>query len=143
MAEVSVDMELGTVQVLKITAAHDVGRAINPTLVEGQIEGGAAQGLGFALMEEFLPGKGENLHDYLIPSVGDVPPIESILIEDRSPIGPFGAKGVGEQALIPTAPAILNAIYHATGVRIRRIPATPDRVRAEILAAAHAGVRNG
>jgi CO/xanthine dehydrogenase Mo-binding subunit len=94
-------------------------------------------------MEEFLPGKGENLHDYLIPSVGDVPPIESILIEDASPIGPFGAKGVGEQALIPTAPAILNAIYHATGVRIRRIPATLDRVRAEILAAAAAGVRNG
>jgi CO/xanthine dehydrogenase Mo-binding subunit len=136
-------MELGTVQVLKITAAHDVGRAINPTLVEGQIDGGAAQGLGFALMEEFFPGKGENLHDYLIPSVGDVPPVETILIEDPSPIGPFGAKGVGEQALIPTAPAILNAIYHATGVRIRRIPATPDRVRAEILAAAAAGVRNG
>jgi CO/xanthine dehydrogenase Mo-binding subunit len=143
MAEVSVDMELGTVQVLKITAAHDVGRAINPTLVEGQIEGGAAQGLGFALMEEFFPGQGENLHDYLIPSAGDIPPIESILIEDPSPIGPFGAKGVGEQALIPTAPAILNAIHHATGVRIRRIPATPDRVRAEILAAAAAGVPNG
>jgi CO/xanthine dehydrogenase Mo-binding subunit len=143
MVEVSVDMELGTVQVLKITAAHDVGRAINPTLVEGQIDGGAAQGLGFALMEEFFPGKGENLHDYLIPSVGDVPPVETILIEDPSPIGPFGAKGVGEQALIPTAPAILNAIYHATGVRIRRIPATPDRVRAEILAATAAGVRNG
>ncbi|MGC1583357.1 MAG: molybdopterin-dependent oxidoreductase [Candidatus Acidiferrales bacterium] len=142
MAEVSVDVELGTVQVLKITAAHDVGRAINPTLVEGQIEGGAAQGLGFALMEEFFPGKGENLHDYLIPSVGDVPPVESILIEDPSPIGPFGAKGVGEQALIPTAPAILNAIHHATGVRIRRIPATPDRVRAEILAATAAGARN-
>jgi aldehyde oxidoreductase len=143
MAEVSVDVELGTVRVLKITAAHDVGRAINPTLVEGQIEGGAAQGLGFALMEEFFPGKGENLHDYLIPSAGDIPPIESILIEDPSPIGPFGAKGVGEQALIPTAPAILNAIHHATGVRIRRIPATPDRVRAEILAAAHDGARNG
>ena len=142
MAEVSVDVELGTVRVLKITAAHDVGRAINPTLVEGQIEGGAAQGLGFALMEEFFPGKGENLHDYLIPSAGDIPPIESILIEDPSPIGPFGAKGVGEQALIPTAPAILNAIHHATGVRIRRIPATPDRVRAEILAANAAGVRN-
>jgi CO/xanthine dehydrogenase Mo-binding subunit len=75
--------------------------------------------------------------------VGDVPPVESILIENASPIGPFGAKGVGEQALIPTAPAILNAIHHATGVRIRRIPATPDRMRAEILAAAAAGVRNG
>lgn len=135
MAEVEVDTELGTVRVLKITAAHDVGRAINPTLVEGQIEGGAAQGLGLALMEEFHPGRGENLHDYLIPSAGDMPPVESILIEDAAPVGPFGAKGIGEQALIPTAPAILNAIHDATGVRIRRVPATPDRVRAAILAA--------
>jgi aldehyde oxidoreductase len=134
MAEVAVDIELGTVKVLKITAAHDVGRAINPTLIEGQIEGGVAQGLGHALMEEFVPGKGENLHDYLIPSAGDIPPVESILIEDPSPIGPFGAKGIGEQAVIPTAPAILNAIHHATGVRMRRVPATPDRVRTAILA---------
>ena len=134
LAEIEVDTELGTVRVLKITAAHDVGRAINPTLIEGQIEGGAAQGLGMALMEEFFPGKGENLHDYLIPSAGDMPPVESILIEDPSPIGPFGAKGIGEQAVIPTAPAILNAIHDAIGVRIRRLPATPDRIRAAILA---------
>jgi aldehyde oxidoreductase len=134
MAEIAVDTELGTVKVLKITAVHDVGRAINPTLIEGQIEGGAAQGLGHALMEEFFPGKGENLHDYLIPTAGDMPPVESILIEDPSPIGPFGAKGIGEQAVIPTAPAILNAIYDAVGVRIGRVPATPDRVRAAILA---------
>jgi len=138
VAEVEVDIELGTVRVLKITAAHDVGRAINPTLIEGQIEGGAAQGLGHALMEEFFPGKGENLHDYLIPTVGDMPPVESILIEDPSPVGPFGAKGIGEQAVIPTAPAILNAIHDATGVRVRRVPATPDRLRAAIL-----GYRNG
>jgi aldehyde oxidoreductase len=135
MAEVEVDTELGTVRVLKVTAAHDVGRAINPTLIEGQIEGGVAQGLGMALMEEFFPGKGENLHDYLIPSAGDVPPIESIVIEDASSIGPFGAKGIGEQAVIPTAPAILNAIHDATGVRVRKTPATPDRLRAAILAA--------
>lgn len=133
LAEIEVDTELGTVRVLKITAAHDVGRAINPTLIEGQIEGGAAQGLGMALMEEFFPGKGENLHDYLIPSAGDMPPVESILIEDPSPIGPFGAKGIGEQAVIPTAPAILNAIHDAVGVRIHRLPATPDRIRAAIL----------
>jgi CO/xanthine dehydrogenase Mo-binding subunit len=136
LAEIVVDTELGTVKVLGITAAHDVGRAINPTLIEGQIEGGAAQGLGMALMEEFFPGRGENLHDYLIPTAGDMPPVESILIEDPSPIGPFGAKGIGEQAVIPTAPAILNAIKDAIGVRIRRLPATPDRVRAAILAAA-------
>ncbi|MCU1303809.1 MAG: aldehyde oxidase [Candidatus Sulfotelmatobacter sp.] len=134
LAEVEVDIDLGTVRVLRVVAAHDVGRAINPTLIEGQIEGGVAQGLGMALMEEFFPGKGENLHDYLIPTAGDIPPIESILIEDPSPIGPFGAKGIGEQAVIPTAPAILNAIHHAIGVRIRRIPATPDRIRAAILA---------
>ncbi len=139
MAEIAVDIELGTVQVLKITAAHDVGRAINPTLIEGQIEGGAAQGLGHALMEEFFPGKGENLHDYLIPSAGDMPSVESILIEDPSAIGPFGAKGIGEQAVIPTAPAILNAIYDAIGVRIRRVPATPDRIRAAILKQQNAG----
>ena len=142
MAEIEVDTELGTIRVLKVVAAHDVGRAINPTLVEGQIEGGVAQGLGMALMEEFFPGKSENLHDYLIPTIGDVPPIESILIEDPSPIGPFGAKGIGEQAVIPTAPAILNAIHHATGVRIRRVPATPDRVREAILAASVNGVQS-
>jgi aldehyde oxidoreductase len=143
MAEIAVDIELGTVRVLKVVAAHDVGRAINPTLIEGQIEGGVAQGLGMALMEEFFPGKGENLHDYLIPTIGDIPPIESILIEDPSPIGPFGAKGIGEQAVIPTAPAILNAIHHATGVRMRRIPATPDRIREAILANEETGASRG
>jgi CO/xanthine dehydrogenase Mo-binding subunit len=136
MAEVEVDLELGTTRVLQITAAHDVGRAINPTLTEGQIEGGVAQGLGLALMEEYHPGRTENLHDYLIPSAGDMPPVESILIEDASPVGPFGAKGIGEQALIPTAPAILNALYDATGVRLRQVPATPDRVRAAVRATA-------
>jgi CO/xanthine dehydrogenase Mo-binding subunit len=134
MAEVEVDIDLGTVRVLRIVAAHDVGRAINPTLVEGQIEGGIAQGIGMALMEEFFPGKGENLHDYLIPTIGDMPQIESILIEAPSSVGPFGAKGIGEHAMIPTAPAILNAIHHATGVRVRRVPATPDRLREAILA---------
>ena len=141
LAEIEVDVELGTVRVLKVTAAHDVGRAINPTLIEGQIEGGVAQGLGMALMEEFFPGKGENLHDYLIPSAGDIPPVESILIEEPSSIGPFGAKGIGEQAVIPTAPAILNAIHDAIGVRVHNIPATPDRVRAAILAKTGRGER--
>jgi aldehyde oxidoreductase len=134
IAEIEVDTDLGLIRVRKMICAHDVGKAVNPTLIEGQIEGGVAQGLGMALMEEFIPGRGENLHDYLIPTIGDIPPIESLLIEDESPIGPFGAKGIGEQALIPTAPAILNALYHATGVRLHRIPATPDRVRAAILA---------
>ncbi len=130
MAEVEVDLGLGTVKVRRITAAHDVGRAINPGLAEGQIEGGIAQGLGLALMEEFIPGRTENLHDYLIPTMGDMPEIRSILIEVPDPEGPFGAKGLGEHVLIPTAPAILNAIRHACGARITELPARPDRVLA-------------
>jgi CO/xanthine dehydrogenase Mo-binding subunit len=128
VAEVEVDLRLGTVKVLEIAAAHDVGRAINPALVEGQIHGGIAQGLGLALMEEFIPGRTENLHDYLIPTVGDMPAITVHLIEDPEPEGPFGAKGVGEPALIATAPAILGAIRHATGVTVRRVPVLPHRL---------------
>lgn len=128
MVALNVDIELGTIQLEHIVAAHDVGKAINPIQVEGQIHGGIAQGIGLALMEEYIPGKTENLHDYLIPTVGDVPPIEVILIENEEPAGPYGAKGIGEPALIPTAPAILNAIYHAVGVRIRQLPALPHRV---------------
>jgi aldehyde oxidoreductase len=131
-ALVEVDRALGTVRVLRIVAAHDVGRAVNPTLVEGQIHGGIAQGLGMALMEEYVPGRTDNLHDYLIPTIGDIPPIETLLIERPDPLGPYGAKGVGEPALIATAPAILNAIAHATGVRITHVPATPDRVLAAL-----------
>jgi CO/xanthine dehydrogenase Mo-binding subunit len=134
MALVEVDPDLGKVQVLKIWAAHDVGRAVNPTLVEGQIEGGIAQGLGLALMEEFVPGRNENLHDYLIPTIGDVPPIETFLIDAGEPLGPYGAKGVGEPALIATAPAIFSAIDAAVGVRPKKVPFTPDRLRAAILA---------
>ena len=128
IAVVDVDMELGTTVVRRIVAAHDVGRAVNPMLVEGQIHGGIAQGLGMALMEEYHAGRTDNLHDYLIPTIGDVPEIECILVEDPEPTGPFGAKGVGEPALIPTAPAILSAIRDATGARIDRAPATPTRV---------------
>ena len=115
VASVEVDLELGTVTPLRIVAAHDVGAAVNPTLVEGQIEGGIAQGIGLALMEEYVPGRTENLHDYLFPTIGDVPEIECLLVEDPEPLGPYGAKGIGEPALIPTAPAILNAVYHAAG----------------------------
>ena len=134
IAEVEVDIRLGTVRVLRIVAAHDVGRAVNPQQVEGQIHGGIAQGLGLALMEEYVPGRTDNLHDYLIPTIGDVPSIETFLIEDPDPLGPYGAKGVGEPALVATAPAILNAIAHATGARLRQVPATPARVLAAIQA---------
>jgi CO/xanthine dehydrogenase Mo-binding subunit/aerobic-type carbon monoxide dehydrogenase small subunit (CoxS/CutS family) len=134
MAEVEVDMRLGTVQVLSIVAAHDVGRAVNPTLIEGQIHGGIAQGLGLALMEEYLPGRTENLHDYLIPTVGDMPPVKIHLVEDAEPTGPYGAKGVGEPALIATPPAILGAIRHATGITVRQVPALPHRLWAALRA---------
>src|SRR4029077_16616970 len=121
--------------VRRVVAAHDVGRAINPTLVEGQIQGGIVQGLGMALMEAYVPGRTDNLHDYLIPTIGDAPEIECLLVEDAEPAGPFGAKGVGEPALIPTAPGILGATRHATGARIDRAPATPARVLDAIQAA--------
>jgi CO/xanthine dehydrogenase Mo-binding subunit len=85
-------------------------------------------------MEEYLPGRTENLHDYLIPTIGDVPQIECILIEDREPLGPSGAKGIGEPALVPTAPAILGAVHQATGVRVKRVPLLPHRLREAIVA---------
>ncbi|WP_328701246.1 molybdopterin-dependent oxidoreductase [Sedimentitalea arenosa] len=132
LAELDVDMTLGAVRVHRITAAHDLGRVINPLLARGQIEGGIAQGMGMALMEEYLPGRTENLHDYLIPTIGDMPEIRSILIEKPDPEGPMGAKGLGEHVLIPTAPAILNAIRDASGARITRLPALPHRVLAAI-----------
>ncbi|MCY4301301.1 MAG: molybdopterin-dependent oxidoreductase [Aestuariivita sp.] len=132
IAIVNVDLALGTVQPIRVIAAHDVGRAINPMLVEGQVEGGVAQGLGMALMEEFLPGETDNLHDYLIPTIGDVPPIETVIVEVEDAHGPGGAKGLGEHALIPTAPAILNAIRHATGVQMHEVPVTPTRLLAAL-----------
>jgi len=130
-----VDIRLGRVELVHVVAAHDVGRAINPVLVEGQVHGGVAQGIGLALMEEFVPGRTENLHDYLIPTFGDVPPIDTLIVEVPDPHGPMGAKGLGEHALIPTAPAVLAAIRHASGARIRELPATPERVLAAIRAA--------
>ena len=138
VAEVLVDTALGLVTTQHIHAAHDVGRAINPTLTEGQVHGGIAQGIGLALMEEYVAGRTDNLHDYLIPTAGDVPPITTWLIEDPEPLGPYGAKGVGEPALVATAPAILNAVRMATGVRLTDVPATPARV----LAALHAATQD-
>lgn len=132
MIELTVDTRLGTVKLDHITTAHDVGRAINPLLIEGQIEGGVAQGIGLALMEDFVPGRTENLHDYLIPTFGDMPSFTHHIVEVPDAEGPYGAKGLGEHVLIPTAPAILNAIRHATGAPIRHLPATPDKVLAAL-----------
>jgi CO/xanthine dehydrogenase Mo-binding subunit len=132
LALVTVDTSTGEVRVAKIVAAHDVGRAVNPLNVEGQIQGGVAMGMGFALMEEFIPGKTSSMGDYHIPTSMDMPEIVPLIIEDSEPSGPFGAKGVGEPALIPTAPAVLNAIADAVGERIYRLPAHPERVREAI-----------
>ena len=134
MMELQVDCALGNVKLKTITTAHDVGRAINPLLVEGQIEGGVAQGIGLALMEDYRPGRTENLHDYLIPTIGDVPEFHHVIVEVPDDEGPYGAKGLGEHVLIPTAPAILNAIRHATGASITDLPATPDKICAAIAA---------
>lgn len=128
LVELVVDTATGRVRLERIVAAYDVGRAVNPTLVEGQIEGGIAQGIGLALLEEYVPGRNDNLHDYLIPTIGDVPPITSILVESNDPHGAYGIKGVGEHTLIPTAPAIINAIRDATGALVTSLPATPERV---------------
>lgn len=132
VAVVEVDTRTGEVCVLQVYAAHDVGRAINPRAIEGQVEGGVAMGLGMALMEEQLYRNGitlnPNLTDYVIPTTLDVPPVETIIIQEEEPTGPFGARGVGEPSTLPTAPAILNAIYDAVGVRIQRLPATPEKI---------------
>ena len=132
IVEMTVDTELGSIVVDHITCAHDVGRAINPMLVEGQIEGGVAQGLGMALMENYEPERSDNLHDYLIPTIGDMPTFTNLIIEVEDTEGPYGAKGLGEHVLIPTAPAIVNALRHATGAIVRDLPATPEKVLAAL-----------
>ncbi|MBS3779780.1 MAG: molybdopterin-dependent oxidoreductase, partial [Desulfovermiculus sp.] len=128
LATLSVDVFTGEVEVHEVVAAHDVGKAIHPENVNGQICGGVAMGLGFALMEEFVPGSTESLKDYYIPTCGDMPRIRPIIVESEEPSGPFGAKGVGEPALIPTAPAILSALDRALGQRITTLPASLERV---------------
>ena len=129
LAFITVDTRTGEVSVSKIVAAHDVGKAINPLYVEGQIHGGVAMGIGFALMEEYITGSTASMADYHIPTAKDMPKIVSVIVEDPEPTGPFGAKGVGEPALIPTAPAVINAIANALGRRIYTLPAKPERVR--------------
>ena len=130
--EVEVNTLTGKVTVTKLVGAYDVGRAINPKRVEGQIEGGMTQGLGYALLEEFVEDKGIpqniNLATYMMPTSKDVPDIKSIILESQSGKGPFGAKGIGETTVGAAAPAILNAIYDAVGVRVNRIPATSEVV---------------
>jgi len=136
VAEVEVDRETGQVEVKRLTCAQDVGLAINPMSVEGQIEGAASQGIGYALSEEYVYDEGRllnsSLMDFRMPTALDHPEYEVALIEERLDGGPFGAKGVGEPGLVPTAPAIANAIFAAVGARVRRIPITPERLLSEM-----------
>jgi CO/xanthine dehydrogenase Mo-binding subunit len=133
---VKVDEETGKVKVLKYVAAHDVGKAINPLLLEGQVYGGVMMGLGYALTEQIISEKGQNMNpnfrDYKILTAKDVVPIEAPVLETYDEDGPFGAKGIGEPGCVPTAPAVANAIYDAIGVRIKDLPITPERVLAAI-----------
>lgn len=139
IAEVEVDDETGEVEVLRIVASHDCGTAINPMLVEGQVEGGVSMGVGFALQEEILFNKdgvqmNPNLTNYIMPTSLDMPEVEVDIVDNYDPSGPFGAKGVGEPTLVPTAAAIANAIYNAVGVRIYSLPATAEKVHAALKA---------
>ena len=132
VAEVKVDRGTGKVDVLNILSAHDSGIIINPMLAEGQIEGGVSQGIGYALLEEIVRQDGkvinDNFTDYRMPTVYDVPKILSQFVEFPAPLAPFGAKGLGEITIVPTAAAIANAIYDATGIRLKELPFTPEKI---------------
>ncbi len=132
IAIVAVNLHTGEVEVEKIIAAHDVGRALNPRKIKGQLEGSIVMGIGYALTEEFRMKEGVNLTKTLrqcgLPDITKTPAMEIMIVEDPAPGGPYGAKGMSEVALVPTAPAITNAIFDAVGVRINSLPATPDKI---------------
>jgi CO/xanthine dehydrogenase Mo-binding subunit len=127
-----VDTETGAIKLLKLWDAHDVGKAINPSSVESQIEGSLAMGLGYTFKEDLKIKNGKVVNagfaGYKVPRSVDIPEMETILVETNDPKGPFGAKGMGEAALLPTAAAIANAVYDAVGVRLKELPFTPDKV---------------
>ena len=136
-AEVEVDVETGEVKIVRMVAAHDVGKVLNPPALKGQIYGALAQGIGYALYENLESQEGKilnpNFRDYKIPRVWEMNfPIDLEFIETDDSFGPFGAKGVAEPGLVPTAPAIANAIYDAVGIRIRDLPITPQKLLAEL-----------
>jgi CO/xanthine dehydrogenase Mo-binding subunit/aerobic-type carbon monoxide dehydrogenase small subunit (CoxS/CutS family) len=134
--EVEVDEETGLVRVVDFVAATDCGNLVNPALAEGQVEGGAAQGIGYGLMEDLVCEEGQVLNPHLatyrVPTSMEMPPVRMVWVETNDPQGPYGAKGLGEMGLVPTAAAIANAVKNATGARVHRIPLTPERVLTEI-----------
>ena len=138
IVDVAVDRDTGKVDVLRYTAVQDVGTAIHPSYVEGQVQGGVAQGAGMALTEEYVyddDGRMLNasLLDYRMPTALDLPEIETILVEVPNPSHPYGVRGVGEVPIVPPLAAITNAIYNATGIRMNRLPASPTRLLDAIL----------
>ena len=134
VANVEVDTETGEVKVLKLSSAYEVGRQVNPKMVEGQIVGGAVMGTGIALMESCFPSypalepHPASFNDYVMMTAADVPQIESVVLEYPSVDGPYGVKGVGEMTANSPLPAIVNAIYDAVGVWITELPVTPERL---------------
>ncbi len=132
LAQVEVEIETGLTRVISVSSAHDVGRVINRRGAEGQIEGSIVMGMGSVLMEEFIPGLSTGFSDYMIPTMRSTPDIRVHLVETPSRYGPFGVKGLGEAAMLATAPAMVNAISRAIGLRIRRLPATAERILAAI-----------
>lgn len=143
VAEVEVDRQTGRVTVLRLLALHDSGQIINLMAAEGQIEGGLSQGLGYALSEEFIFDQGRLLNpdftNYRLPTITDVPDLKVRFLNVEDPNGPFGAKSVGEIAMVAVAPAIANAIYDAVGVRLTRLPITPERMFAALQASDRPG----
>lgn len=132
-AEVEVDVETGEIKILNFVAVHDVGTAINPQLVEAQVEGCVGQGIGYTLSEEMLYDESAKLlnksfTDYKVPRATDVGPIKTIIVEAYEPSGPFGAKSIGEMGIAPVPPAIANAVYDAIGVRINSLPYTKEKI---------------
>ncbi len=137
ICDVEVDRETGHVKILRYTAVQDVGRAIHPSYVEGQIQGGVTQGIGWALNEEYVYDKDGRLDnagflDYRVPVASDLPMIEAVMVEVPNPRHPFGARGVGEVPIVPPMAAVANAILDATGVRMRDLPMSPPKLRAAL-----------
>ncbi|MBW2123991.1 MAG: xanthine dehydrogenase family protein molybdopterin-binding subunit, partial [Deltaproteobacteria bacterium] len=132
VVELAVDTETGKVRVLKLVSCYDVGQAINPLSVEGQLEGGALYGLGYGLTEEIILENGITLtpsfSEFIIPTSLDAPDVETIVLESGDGAGPFGAKGIGEPSCVSVAPAVANAVRDALGVRITELPLTPERI---------------
>ena len=137
ICDVEVDKETGHVKILRYAAIQDVGRAIHPSYVEGQMQGGVAQGVGWALSEEYIYDKDGRLEnpgflDYRVPVASDMPMIDTVLIEVPNPRHPFGARGCGEVPIIPPMAAVANAIADAIGIRLRDLPMSPPRLRAAL-----------